>query len=113
MALTRLHWLGYAAGALFLLAGVLSGGPATLARPAALAVLGMLLLTAVNEHAVNPRVAEQRAAMQQAFGSVDATPKEHPLRAQFGKLHGLSTLVELSVLLLGVAALYLTVRAEP
>ncbi len=113
MALTRLHFLGYAAGALFLGASFIEARNASaLARPAALLVIVMLLLTVVSQHAITPRIASLRAQMSAEHGSLDATPKDHPLRAQFGKLHGLSTLLELAVLLLGLAALFLTLRPE-
>lgn len=58
--LFRLHvWIGYTAGAGYLLAGVaLHGGLSALARPAAVAVMVMLLLTAASQHGVTPKLAD-------------------------------------------------------
>lgn len=111
MALGRLHVLGLVAGALYLGAAVaLEGKPATLARPAALLVAAMLVLTLVAHYGVTPRLAGLRAEMAAAHGSIDRTPADHPLRQRFGRLHGVSSALELAALLAGIAALYLTVR---
>jgi hypothetical protein len=42
--------------------------------------------------------------------SVDATPRENPLRVEFDRLHQMSVQIESVVLLLGLAGLFLTVR---
>jgi hypothetical protein len=111
MALTRLHFLGYIAGVFFLGALLIEARNVTaLGRPAAVLVIVMLLLTVVSQHAITPRIASLRGQMSAEHGSLDTTPKDHPLRLQFGKLHGLSTLLELTVLLLGLAALFLALR---
>jgi hypothetical protein len=111
MALGRLHLLGYACGAMFLLASVIGArSVGALARPAAICVIGMLLLTAVTQFGVNAKVGELREQMRTEFGSVDAAPRNHALRAQFGRLHGISSALELTVLLLGVAAMFLAIR---
>jgi hypothetical protein len=111
MALARLHLLGYACGAVFLLASVIGArSVSALARPAAICVIAMLLLTAANQFGVNAKVSDLREQMRAEFGSVDATPAGHPLRAQFGRLHGVSSAVELLTLVIGLAALWLTVR---
>jgi uncharacterized membrane protein len=110
--LGKLHVLGYVAGAVYLVCAVaLAKSSVALLKPAALLVIGMLLLTAVNQHGVAPQLADLRAQMASEFGNVDQTPKENPLRAEFGKLHGVSTIVELVVLLLGLAALFLTLKS--
>lgn len=111
MALARLHLLGYACGAVFLLASAMAArSVSALARPAAICVIAMLLLTAVTQVGVNAKVGELREQMRAEFGSVDAAPRDHTLRAQFGRLHGVSSAMELLILLLGVAALYLESR---
>ncbi|MGH9796358.1 MAG: DUF4149 domain-containing protein [Candidatus Acidiferrales bacterium] len=111
MALARLHLLGYACGALYLVASATAArGFAGLVRPAAICVVVMLLLTAVSHHGINAKLADLRAQMTADFGSVDATPRDHPLRSSFGRLHGMSSAIELVVLLLGAVALYLTLR---
>ena len=45
--------------------------------------------------------------------SIDATPKESALRVEFDKLHAVSVQLEGAILLIGVAALYFTVRTKP
>jgi hypothetical protein len=107
MALGRLHLLGYACGAVFLLASVIGArSVSALARPAAICVIAMLLLTALTQFGVNAKVGDLREQMRAEFGSVDATPRDHALRTQFGRLHGVSSALELVILLLGTAALY-------
>jgi hypothetical protein len=49
-------------------------------------------------------------ALRTEMGSVVATPASNPLRAEFDRLHGISVKLEGSVLLIGFAALFLTVR---
>ena len=113
MALGRLHLLGYACGALYLVASAVAArGLAGLMRPAAICVIAMLLLTAVSHNGINAKLADLRAQMTADFGSVDATPRDHALRSSFGRLHGMSSAIELVVLLLGAAALFLTLRTS-
>jgi uncharacterized membrane protein len=111
MALTRLHLLGYVCAGIFLVAECIEArGISALSRGTSVLVIAMLLLTIISQQAVTPRIASLRAEMSAAHGSIDATPQNDPLRAQFGKLHGISTLLELLVLLLGLAALFRIVR---
>jgi uncharacterized membrane protein len=108
IALGRLHHLGGIAGILYLVAALgLARSPKGFVQPAALAVIVMLLLTVVSEHHIIPRMAQLRTQMV----SVDATPPENPLRAEFDRLHKISVRLEGSVLLLGLVALYLTARS--
>ncbi len=106
LILARLHILGWIAGLVYLAAAVARAkSAAALARPAALAVILMLLLTLASQW-VSPRMADLRAQM----GSVDRTPADNPLRMEFNRLHKISVRLEGAVLLLGIAALFLTVR---
>jgi hypothetical protein len=106
MVLARLHILGWLAGLIYLAAAVARAkSAAALARPAALAVILMLLLTLASQW-VSPRMANLRAQM----GSVDRTPADSPLRIEFNRLHKISVRLEGAVLLLGIASLFLTVR---
>lgn len=109
-ALGRLHALGMAAGVVFLLARVvrLKSAPAIFA-PAALAVALMLVLTAASQFAVSPRMARLRREMV----SIERTPADSPLRAEFNRLHQVSVRLEAGVLLSGLAALVLLVREKP
>jgi uncharacterized membrane protein len=106
-SLARLHYLGVIAAVLYLLAGlVLTPSVKTLLQPAMIAVILMLALTLVSQTRVTPRLAELRTEMV----SVDATPKDNPLRVEFDRLHQTSVRIEVVVLLLGIASLFLTVR---
>ena len=107
MALGRLHHLGVIAAVMFLVAALaLSPTLKMLAQPAVILVILMAALTAFSQHRVTPRMAELRRQMV----SVDATPRDNPLRVEFDRLHQWSVRIEGSVLLLGIAALFLTVR---
>jgi uncharacterized membrane protein len=106
-SLARLHYLGVIAAVLYLLAGlVLTPSVKTLLQPAMIAMILMLALTLVSQTRVTPRLAELRTEMV----SVDATPKDNPLRVEFDRLHQTSVRIEVVVLLLGIASLFLTVR---
>jgi uncharacterized membrane protein len=118
--LTRLHLLGYFAALLFLAMRVIGAMLATpsdsfsrsalLVRPAVLAVLLMFLLTVVSQQGVRPRIDAARAEMIATSGTVDRAPKDSPLRAEFNRLHRISVQLEGAVLLLGLAAMFLTAR---
>jgi hypothetical protein len=71
-----------------------------------LGVFLMLLLTVVSQTRVTPRLAELRTEMV----SVDATPKDNPMRVEFDRLHQTSVRIEVVVLLLGIVSLFFTVR---
>jgi uncharacterized membrane protein len=114
-SLGRLHVAGIIMGLVYLAATVSlalfaasapSSSFAGLARLAALFVILMILLTAASNWGVSPRL----RALRQQMGSVDATLPGNPLRAQFDRLHQMSVRLEGGVLLLGLAALYLTAR---
>src|SRR5580704_12162031 len=108
IALGRLHHLGVIAAIVYLLASLgLALSPKFLAQPAVVAVIAMLVFTIISQHRITPRMAELRTQMV----SVDATPPENPLRADFDRLHKLSVRLEGSVLLLGLIAMFLTARA--
>lgn len=58
----------------------------------------MLALTSFQAFYVEPRAAE----LKRQIGSFEATGKEHPLRREFSKLHGVSAVCNLTVLAGGV-----------
>jgi hypothetical protein len=86
----------------------LEKSPRAYARPAALGVILMLLLTLASQRIVIPRMDALRSRM----GSVDATPPGNPLRAEFDRLHAVSVDLEVAVLLLGFVSLFLTTKEE-
>lgn len=111
MALTRLHLFGFVAGFVFLAArGLRLRSLSALAGPIGIAIVLMLALTLVSQFWVSTRLGDLRAQMAAEHGSLDSTPRDNPLRVEFGRLHGVSTVIELVVLLLGLVALFLGVR---
>jgi hypothetical protein len=109
--LRRLHTVGLIAGLLFLIASAAMALTSTGAgKRLILPVVGvaiMTILTIVSQHVVIRRMNVLRTEM----GSVVETPKDNPLRVEFDRLHGVSVQLEGSTLLIGVAALFLTVRS--
>ncbi len=102
-----LHDFGIAAAVVYLVAAiVLRRSLAAFARPAAIGVVLMLGLTLASQRIVIPRMDLLRARM----GSVQATAATNPLRVQFDRLHGISVDLEVAILLIGLAALFLSVR---
>jgi len=107
--LSRLHLMGIGAGVIYFVAHFLrSASFPELARYAAIAVVLMILLTAFSQFYVTSQLAGLRAQM----GSVENTPSDNPLHVSFDRLHRLSVALESAVLLLCIAAMYLTVRAS-
>jgi hypothetical protein len=108
--LRRLHTVGVVAGLLFLIASAAmaltsAGAGKRLILPVA-GVVVMVALTVVSQHVVIRRMNVLRREM----GSVVETPKDNPLRVEFDRLHGVSVQLEGATLLIGVVALFLTVR---
>ncbi len=107
--LSGLHELGILAAIVFLIATIgLDISLKSLARPAALCVALMLLLTLVSHGVVIPRMDALRLQMV----SVDAKPASDPRRAEFDRLHGVSVDLEAGILLVGFVALWFTVREQ-
>jgi uncharacterized membrane protein len=107
-SLARLHYLGVIGAVLYLLAGLaLAQSVKALLQPAMLGVVLMMALTLVSQTRVTPRLAELRTEMV----SVDATPKDDPRHIEFDRLHKVSVRIEVAVLVLGIAAVFCTVRS--
>ena len=108
VTLGGLHQLGVIAAVVYLVAAIALGKSwRALVRPAAMGVILMLLLTLASQRIVIPRMDVLRAEMV----SVDATPASDSRRAEFDRLHGISVDLEGGVLLIGLVALFLTVRS--
>jgi hypothetical protein len=58
----------------------------------------MLVVTSFQAFYVEPRAAE----LKQQIGSFEATSKDHPLRKEFSRIHGVSAVCNLTVLAGGV-----------
>src|SRR6266852_3403301 len=102
-----MHMIGVACGIAILLARLLRTRTfASLSTPVALCVVLMILLTVVSQHAVSPKMAALRVQM----GSIQATPADNPLLAEFSRLHRISVSLESGVLLAGIAAMFLMVK---
>jgi len=106
-ALSWMHMIGVVCGIVILLARVARTRTfASLAAPAALCVVLMIILTVVSQHAVSPRMAALRVQM----GSIQATAADSPLLAEFSKLHRISVSLESGVLLVGLATMYFMIK---
>jgi len=109
-SLDVLHWVGMIAGVVFLITSMIYsrmtvGSPRPLAARHVLIAL-MLLLTVISQFAISPKMHALRAQV----GVIDNVPSDNPLRVEFNRLHVWSEKFEEGVLLLGLAALYLTAR---
>lgn len=71
--------------------------------PAALIIAVMLTLSSLQAFYIEPRA----AAIKREIVSFETTPKDHPLRRQFSKLHGVSAVCNLSVIVGGVVLVVL------
>ncbi|QEM67961.1 DUF4149 domain-containing protein [Geobacter sp. FeAm09] len=87
---------GLACGAVALICRLIMRGTALV--PACLLVV-MLALTSFQAFSIEPRA----AALKRQIPSFDTTPKEHPLRKEFAKLHGISAGCNLAVVAGGIA----------
>lgn len=110
-SLGALHGMGIVAGLLFLVSSMLHSR-LTAGRTQALAgrhllVASMLLLTLISQFTISPRM----HALRDQAGVIDSQPLDSPLRLEFNRLHIWSEKFEQAVLLLGLAATYLTARA--
>jgi len=68
-----------------------------------LIVLAMLLLTSFDTFYIEPRLAN----LKKEIPSFESTPRDHPLRQQFSRLHGISAVSNLTVFAGGVALIVL------
>lgn len=106
--LTKLHYLGFACGVIFLGVGLFartknpSNSPLT---PIVLVAL-MIVLTAYAQFGLGARMNGMRLGM----GDIDAIPQTDARRVEFNRLHKYSTGLEESIFFLGLGALFLTSR---
>jgi uncharacterized membrane protein len=92
-SLGTLHWMGLVCGVVFLVASAIIEKSFRLKQQL---VLAMMLLTAVSQFGITPRLAAIRAKAPQLELALPAQ------RAEFDRLHRLSTMAEGAVLLLGL-----------
>jgi hypothetical protein len=105
-ALSKLHSIGFFAGALFLISSLIYNwrkyAQLRLFSASHVFVALMMVLTAISQFAITPRMRELRAA--------GLTADAGNARVQFDRLHNWSTRTEGGVLLLGLAVVVLTAR---
>ncbi len=107
-SLTVLHWMGLVSGLVFLATSMLyarlSSGSAHPLAVRHLLIIAMLVLTAISQFGISPKMAALRASL----GEIDNAPVSDPARVQFNALHLWSTRLEIAVFLLGLVLGYLT-----
>jgi len=92
---------GIACGVVALICRIITSGKGL--APAAIILALMLTLSSFQAFYVEPRA----AALKREIVSFETTPKDHPLRRQFSKLHGVSAVCNLSVIVGGVVLVIL------
>jgi Domain of unknown function (DUF4149) len=105
-----LHWMGLGCGLLFLITSVVdaqvmtgSGSPLAVRN---LLVCAMIGLTLISMFAISTRMLTLRSDM--VF--IDNVPQDDARRVEFNRLHVWSTRLEGTVLVLGLAVIFLTSR---
>jgi uncharacterized membrane protein len=108
--LASLHWIGVICGGVFLICSFCeayraSGSVQGFAARNVL-VLGMMVATLISQIVVSTKMAALRAEM----GEIDKIAASDPRRIAFNQLHQWSTGLEVVVLVLGLATLYVVAR---
>jgi len=110
-SLFSLHWIGMICGLVFLLCSVLlafiEGGPSPFHSRDFLMV-AMLVITLGAHFGIERRM----NALKVEMGVIDVVPHDDARRMEFNRLHKWSTKLEGSVLLLGIAMVFLEVREQ-
>jgi hypothetical protein len=108
--LIDLHWMGIFAGIIFLICSLIDNrltvGGSRLFALSHVIVVFMLVLTAISQFAIIPRMDVLRITA----GEISMLPVSNPTRAEFDSLHAWSTRIEMTVLLLGLVVLYSVAR---
>jgi len=104
-----LHLMGLIAAVVFVAASVaIEKSLRAFIEPAVIGVILMAVLTIASQGYVMPKMAMLRTQMV----SVEATPGNDPRRIEFDRLHGMSVDLEVGVLLIGLASLFLATREK-
>jgi hypothetical protein len=109
-SLTALHWMGLVSGIVYLGASMWysrldSGFVHPFATRNVLVIL-MIALTLISVFGVSSKM----LALRNDIGVIDDVSQNDPRRVQFNALHRWSTRLEVGVLAMGIAVLYLTIR---
>jgi uncharacterized membrane protein len=109
-SLGTLHWMAISCGMVFAITSMIdSHAMKGVVAPFAarnLLIYAMIILTLVGMFGVDSRL----LALRQQMGVIDDVAQDNPLRVEFNRLHHWSTRIQSSVLVLGLALLYLTAR---
>ncbi len=109
-SLLKLHWMGFVSGLLFLASSLIHNrslfGRARVFGLSHILVIIMLVLTAISQFRIVPRMDSLRASA----GEIATLPSGNPIQVQFNSLHAWSTGLEETVLVLGLVVLYSTSR---
>ena len=110
-SLGALHWIGITSGIVFLIASLIYARLSTgFVHPFAarnVLIFFMLVLTIISLFAITPKM----NALKADIGIIDNVPESDARRVEFNHLHHWSTRLEVGVLLLGLATLFLTGKA--
>jgi uncharacterized membrane protein len=105
-----LHWMAISCGVVFAITSMMDSrivnGVAAPFAPRNLLIYAMMILTLVSMFGVASRM----TVLREQMGVVDNLPQDDARRVEFNRLHVWSTRIEGSVLVLGLALLYLTAR---
>jgi uncharacterized membrane protein len=110
-SLTSLHWIGIVSGVIYLISSMCFshlniGFPQPFATRHVLVML-MIALTLISVFVIGAKMETLRASL----GVIDEIPQNDPRRIEFNALHHWSTRLEVGVLAMGLAALWLTSKA--
>ena len=109
-SLEIMHWMAITCGVVFAITSMIDSRVVNgVAEPFALRnllIYAMIILTLVGMFGIAPRM----LALREQMNPIDAVPHDDARRVEFNRLHHWSTRVEGSVLVLGLALLYLTAR---
>jgi hypothetical protein len=111
-SLYSLHWMGLTAGVVFLICS-LALSRIEFARVKVLTAINilallMLILTAISEFGIAPRMRDLRVKM----GTIDTVPVNDSRRIDFNRLHQWSTRCEVGVLLMGLVVVVLRAKKD-
>ena len=108
--LGTLHWVGLSCGIVFAITSMIdshvTNGSASPFAVRHLLIYLMIILTLVSMFGVAARMEDLKRQMV----VIDNVPHDDPRRVEFNQLHVWSTRIEGSVLVLGLALLFLTAR---
>lgn len=109
-SLTKLHCMGLVSGVLFLICSLLYHrqryAQSRVFSAAHVLIVVMLMLTAISQFAIAPRM----SALRREMGVIDNVPVSDARRIEFNRLHVWSTRSEGGVFFLGLVVVVLTGR---